>query len=189
MENNNNGHSNKIDPVGIELLLAIFSTAVTVASAIHQFGLFPRKREKILTGFENLNQEIMKLQNTLDDFILTAQRYSSDSSDKVLEKNPITISGTLMYLKERDYLRWIDIHDSIKRIDSQIYLIISKIRSLSLEYFQQYSEEPFDNELLKPFDELILNMSRMTFGEFIKELRELLNMLSKKMYRLIVHEI
>jgi hypothetical protein len=181
----NNSNTTKFDPVGIEVLVAIFSTSITLVATLHQFGVFSKKHKKLSIEFENLHNEILRLQNSLDDFILTLHRNSHNLQDHELENSSMTISQTLLYLEHRDYIRWLDIEDKIKNIDANVYKIISKIRDLSFRYFKQELVEPFNQNLTDSFDTLILNMGQLSFGEFISELRKNLTMIDKTIYSLL----
>jgi hypothetical protein len=177
-----------VDPIGAELIIAILATAINLVGTLHQFGLFSKKRKKILLEFENLYREVFRLQNSLDDLILTLERYSHQSGLPDLGEKPLTIRGTLFYLEKRDYVRWIDVQDTIKRIDRDIYHIVSKIRSLSFKYEGKFSIEPSTQELTESFDELLLNMGKMTFGAFIMAMRSRLSLVEKAIHRLISHK-
>ena len=177
-----------VDPVGVEFLLGVTSTLVTIIAALHQFGFFVRDRDDFLTEFEAIHVELMKLQNSLDDFVLLVQRYTSRTGDKEIEVGQLSISATMMDLYERDYYRWMDLQDTIKRLDSKIYKVVSRIRQLALQYRMRHPRELFAADLTDTFDDLLLRMGENTFANFIKDLRTLIGKISDKLVELIRHE-
>lgn len=177
-----------IDPVGAEFLPGVVSTLVTVIATLHQFGVFARKRMKFLSEFEDIHREIMRLQNSLDDFVLLVQRYTALTQNEEIEQKNITIAGTLMNLHERDYYRWMDLQDAIKHLDQKIYAAISKIRKLGLRYSAEQSKEVVESDLIESFDSLLLKIGQKTFVEFVKELRTLIRKTAERLTELVKQE-
>ncbi len=169
-----------IDPIGIEIPLAILGIAITTIGVVHQFcPVF--KKPSVLKVFKGLDQEILKLQNGLDDFILNIERLSNQDSEFKPSECNLTISETLLDLRRRDYLRWLEIYDKIKFIDNKISGLASSLRQ---RMFQENIQTPyltFDEDVISEIDDLLLNMSNMTFDIFIKKLRDLLQGLSKRL--------
>jgi hypothetical protein len=176
-----NSKRDYIDPVGVELAISIFSTLISVVSLLVEMGIPLKKQKDIKEKIEAIQQEILRLHNALDDLILTLERMRLRTDDIDISNNSCTISDTLLELRERDYLRWADIRDAIKRIDTNIYILLKEVRALSIKYASEHTREPFDQELIASFDNVLLGMSKFTFGEFISELRALLNLLSNRL--------
>jgi hypothetical protein len=168
-----------IDPIGVELVLGILSASVTLVSAVHQFGLFSKRDERVLQKFKSLREELLRLHNCLDDLILTIHRHSLYQSDETSERSltdkRLTLSNTLFRLKQRDYYRWLDIKEAVFKVSQRSYLLISEIRSLSSETSDEQLAETLNNEILIPFDKLLLNFGSYEFGDFVSQLRQVLS--------------
>jgi hypothetical protein len=173
-----------IDPIGFEPLLSIFSLVVSIVSLIHDFGLFPINSRET-NQLEDLYREVLRLQNVLDDLILTFHRYKSKTGNEDLEQESLSLSSTLFDLNEREYYRWLDLQDRIQEINQNVYSLISKMRLMNLKHMKKSSHEIFSSDLFTSLDELILRMGEIKFAEFIRELRLYLDKLQKKLYGLI----
>ena len=181
METNNTGMEERlIDPLGIELIVSVLSLAIGTISAIYQFGLFSKKDKRIRDEFKLLRQQVLRLQNSLDDIILTFDRYSN-YDDRNINYNifhgKITISSTIMKLKEKDYIKWLDIKESLHTISQNVYTIIAKLRTLNLKFEIIEEEEFFNKVIVGNFDELLINFSKYNIGEFLSKLRKNLSQL------------
>ena len=172
---------NLIDPIGIELAIAIFSTSLTTIAFIHQFRPFFRRKTFSLK-IRKIRREIIKLQNSIDDLVLILERLSYQDPKIRLTDRKSTISDTLFHLKEEDYVRWLAIHDSIKQIDRNIYDIISEVRELvELEDISVISESKLTSEA----DQILMTLGEMTFDKLILNLRRLV----KQLRRTVEHEL
>lgn len=166
-----------VDPNGVELGLAIFSTAITTISFIYQFG--PKiQRYQLENKIREIRREILRLQNSIDDFVLTLERMSNNMPDMSLHGRKVSMSDTMFKLRDRDYQRWILIQDAVKRIDQKLYKTISEIREMELG---EEEEKPISPKLMKTTDELILGMGRLSFDDFVVSLRNLLNEIDKEL--------
>lgn len=176
-----------IDPIGIELVLNILSTSISILSAIYQFGVFSRKDKTILKEFKNLRKQLLRLHNCLDDLILTVNRHSHYDRESSLINKKLTLSDTLFELKQQDYFRWIDIHESLCNLNQETFEIISNIRRLCLDISEREVRDSLTNEILTPFDDLLINFHSYEFGEFISKFRNALSHLDGILVKLIYH--
>jgi len=169
-----------IDPIGIEIVLSILSLSVGVISVIYHFGVFSERNKSVSQEFKKLRQNVIRLHNCLDDFILTLQRHShyEISEEELLAKKKLTISATMFKLKDKDYCRWIDIQDSISRLTQETYSIIDNIRTTCFDYEDNISEGNH-HEIIEQFDNLLINYSTYELGDFVSNLREAISNLEK----------
>lgn len=180
--------NSSIDPIAVELLLSILSTAISILAAIHQFGLFSKRDKKILKEFKNLRKQLLRLHNCLDDFILTINRHNNYNHEGSLVNKKLTLSGTLFELKQQDYHRWLDIQELLYKLNKETYEIISNIRNLCLDISEQKMGDTLANEILHPFDDLLINFQSYEFGEFISRFRDAIRHLDDILAHLIYYD-
>ena len=164
--------SKDIDPIGIELAIAIFSTTLTTISFVCQFRSVLRRKGKASNSVHEVRREVLRLQNALDDLILTIERLSHHSKEFSFADKTPTISQTMMRLSRKDYQRWILINDAIKRVDHKLYEIISEVRDLVLD---EELEDIKVSKITEKADSLLLGMGNTTFSTFVAGLRQLLS--------------
>lgn len=144
----------EVDPIGTDLVLSVFSTAITTFILI--YPIFSKKfnpgRRYFIERLPFVRKEIINLQNELDNLILT--------------------------------LRWIDIQDAIKEIDQRVFKLLSEIRLLTFNNMDVYHYEALDDNLLLSFDKLLLEMSNLKSFDFIFKMRHLLKDLSTRLTEL-----
>jgi hypothetical protein len=169
--------SDSIDPIGAEIIISILGLSVSIISAVYQFGLFSRQNKNLKIEFKKLKRMTLKLHNCLDDFLLIINRHGhyEDSNESSIVSENILLSATLMNLKEKDYYRWLDLKDSINKINKQAYLTIGKIREISEEIDEGSCAETMKKEIFLSFDKLLLNFGQLKLGTFVGELREAIN--------------
>ena len=173
----------RIDPIGIELAIAIFSTSLTTIAFIHQFRPYFR-RKPLSKKIRKIRREIIKLQNSVDDFVLILERLSHQDPEIQLSDRNSTISDTLFRLKEKDYVRWLVIHDSIKQVDRNIYDMISEVRDLmELEDISGISESKLTNQA----DRILMSLGETTFDRLVLDIRSLVKQLRREI-ELVSHD-
>lgn len=178
-----------VDPIGIELLISILATSISIVSAIHQFGLYPKRDDKILKEFKRLRKQLLRIHNSLDDLILAVDRHDlSNEKIKSIEKKSLTLSDTLMELSPKDYYRWEDVRESIYELSQITFSVISNIRSLCSDLSDEGTLETLGNEVLSPFDDLLIHFSSYEFGKFVSEFRDALSKLDENLVKLIVEK-
>ncbi len=172
METSERGET--LDPLGLELALAIASTTLTTISLLIQFGVFLRRRREGLDPVRRLRKQVLNLHNAVDDLVLALTRYSHETAALDLSNAKLSIADTMLELKQRDYRRWLDIHDRIKRIDQEIYAIVGEVRDIA---DPEPDFEALDPELIRSFDRLMLGTGGSSFDRFILDLREIIELL------------
>jgi hypothetical protein len=190
MENSKKDCQRIVDPIGIELALTIFSTSITVLSFIYQYTTTKKNshRQYFKDRFPIIRREILRLQSTTDNLILILERITHQSKNLDFDKKSISISETLIDLREEDYIRWLDVHDALKQIDQRIYALLAEVRQLTFDYMADSPHEPFESDLISSFDRLLLEMSKMSFADFIVNLRKLVKDLGNRVSELQRHE-
>jgi len=176
-----------IDPIGAEFILSVLGVVIGTISAIHQFGFFPRKDKRIRDEFRSLREQVLRLHNSLDEIILTFERYShyKDQNIKInIFSRNITISSTTMKLKEKDYIKWLDIRESLFKVSKNVYSIVSKIRALSLEFDINEDIEFLNEVIVSNFDELLSNFGNYNLGDFLGKLRKHLSELDNYLLKI-----
>ena len=173
-----------IDPIGIGLILDILSISISILNTVHQFGLLSRKDKMIQEEFKKLREQTLRLHNRLDDLLLIFEIYGSYEGNDVgsLDSKKLTISDTLIKLKEKDYLRWLDIQYSLHMLGQECYSLISNIRELSQNYPK--INEVLNPEIFVPFDKLFMNFSSYGFGDFVTQFRKALDQLQSTLAEL-----
>ena len=174
-------NKNTIDPIGLELVIAILSLSVTTLAALNQFGVLPSKAPKSTHEFKRLRNAILQAQNQLDNLVLTFQTYVSYSDNNGLQDNSVmTITSTLMYLHKNDYRRWNFIRTAISDVAHEVASVVRELHILESELDE--SVDALDDQyLLSVFDDLFLKLSSVTLSEFVKRLRDALDVLSKSL--------
>lgn len=168
-------NNSSIDPIGIELVLGILSTSISILSVTYQLGLFSRKNKKILKEFKNLRKQLLRLHNCLDDLILTVNRLHHYNPEGSLLNKKLTLSDTHFALKQQDYYRWLDINESLYNLNQETFEVITNIRNLCLDISEREVMDTLSNEILAPFDELLINFQSYEFGQFISKFRDALS--------------
>ena len=181
MVNSKHGSDRRIDPVGIELILSIYSAALSTIVFLYEFGpqvFRPHEEEKsqpLKDVLPRLAEAIELLQNSIDDLVVMLAAAANRDPDIVLSGSP-TIRDTLLSLRERDYLRWKELTGQVKTINDRIYEVVQGVRS-RVEPESGPSEEA--QALAARADELVLGLIDTTFEQFIVDLRGLVRDLSK----------
>ena len=185
VENNINTDNKKIDPIGLEILISIIDTVVTTIGVLHQFRTESHNRVVAKT-FSDLQMQILHLQNSLDDFILTIDRFSNLNPENNFLGRKLSIRNTLIELELKDYLRFMEITSKIQSINQRVFKLASSLREKMLSENLQINLNYSDEDFLGKLDEIVLNMGNKTFTEFTNELREFLgivnNILADKKY-------
>lgn len=175
-----------VDPIAVELILSLMSLSVSILSAVHQFGLLSKKDKNIQKEFRKLREQTLRLHNRLDDLLLLFEIYGSYEGNDVgsLDSKKLTISDTLLILKEKDYLRWQDIQKSLHMLTQECYSLISKIRELSQNYPNSLINETLNTEIFVPFDKLLMNFNSYGLGDFLTQFRKALFQLDSTLVEL-----
>ena len=176
-------NDNDIDPIAIELILSILSTTASILGTIFQFGALFKKTDGLRNDAHALRRQLMRLHNSLDDLILTIQRHDHQRKEDRISSKALTSSGTVMFLERRDYWRWIDLQYEIQKLSQETFVIISSIR----ERFAEAQGGVSDSEaveLFRSFDELFLNWSNYTVGEFVGKFRQALTDLDSQLVKM-----
>ena len=166
----------RIDPIGIELVLTIFGTVVSIVSTAHQFGLIKGRDKRVQDNFKRLREEVFRLGHCVDELALTMQRHigtlALDSPDRSLPDNPATLSGTVMLLQHREYRRWRDLQEKVHKISRDVYDLCADIREAMTVIGESEEAAAVGADILEPFDEVMLSFGTRPFGEVLQKLRE-----------------
>lgn len=183
--------NDRVDPIGIELVLSILSLSVSIVGVVHQLGWLSKRDKKIQKKFIKLREQTLRLHNNLDNLILKFKEYNEKYyNGDTLFSRKLTISDTLFILKEKDYLDWLDLQKSIQGLSKEVYSLIFNIRELSLNYPNHLINETMNKEIFTPFDELLIKFNSYEFIEFATQLRNALTKLELILYDLTrIHNI
>ena len=156
----------KIDPVGVELALGIYSALLSTVAFLHMFE--PQLREiRERKRLRRVRDAVLAIQNSIDDLLLTFAR--AQSYDVSLDGS-LSINETMLDLKERDFHRWRSIRDAIERNRRELYDSIDLIRR---EEIEEEKSGRFASELVQETDHVLLSMGEMSLSQFVLTLREL----------------
>ncbi len=163
-----------IDPIGAIEVIFILSTTLQVVSTLHQFGAFSNSGRRISKQISSLEYEVYRLENSLMDIINVCKRHSKNKN--ILESN-ISLVGTVMYLKAKDYVRYMSIKDELRNIGFNIHRINKSIERGNLDILKEHKFDHFDNELLDSLDSILRSFGEMKMYDFIKLLQKNLDLL------------
>ena len=113
-------HGRRPNPVGIEPILNILSALAHILNVVREFGLTSRRHRRIRHNFWRLRETTLRLNNCLDDLVLTIQRHlqyvGAEATElPVTERRP-TFSATILALQEADNVRWRDLQDTLHEL-------------------------------------------------------------------------
>jgi hypothetical protein len=116
------------DPIGLELILSLVHLGIASVAALHEFGLLPRIAPQSAREFRQLREAVLEAQNQLDDLILTFERHISSAETSNSWGNAMTLSSTLLYLRDRDYRRFTRVRDTLNGLSQEVAQVIRQLR-------------------------------------------------------------
>jgi predicted DNA-binding ArsR family transcriptional regulator len=195
---NDKKHKEVYDPYGLVEIVGFVGVGLTAVQAIVQFApLLNRKKARVLKEFRRLRKAVIQAQIQLDSLVMLFHRYEAsqhldkeqhegkDSLGTLRSISSLTLVETRMIMKsERDYHHLTAIQAAMDMVRSDLADIMHTLREFDLE-LNDHFETLQELELVQRFDELFLNLSTYTIGEYIEILRKCLEELSDKLSKLI----
>jgi hypothetical protein len=180
------------DPIAIEPVLAVLSIVVHILSFSREFAVLSTKNRRIRQNFRRLREEVLRLNNAIDDVILTVGRHAHYANLDIGEGPPVTnrrptVSDTLIELREGDYARWRDTRDRIHELGESVYRVMSDTRKAVQEVDNEPLVQSLDADVFSKVDEVIIGFGSSTFGDVVAKLRQVLSELDKMLKHVYEH--
>jgi hypothetical protein len=184
------------DPFAIELIISALSLASTIIGTYISYqSLSEQKKdryniEKELHGsyldpFKSLLDQTSRLHDNIDKIIILIYNYKGNREVGEGDRKPRLKNGAL-YLDGTEYDKYSHIESSITKLLNDARELSAQVRKISISI--PLSEHPYiDSGFVKNFDDLLDNLSDLTFAEISKKLRDILVNLEEDL-KIIIHE-